>query len=217
MSLKHTFTSLLADVPADATAGKTLPSHWNAEHTFPGAGAGEVVFVDASQHAATSEFFKFDAATKTLTVGAGGTGVVVGGSQLDLRSDADAGSALQLVADGSVSLISNLGGASVNITPGGGIDLANGPGLSLNIGAGTSGNSTFVGWYGGPFIPQDNNVFDIGGLAADLGSDRRIRTGYFGTSVVSPLYVAGSTAGLASFSGPVTNITVVGGIITAAS
>ncbi len=36
VAVTHTFVSGLADVPADALAGKTLPSHWNASHTVSG-------------------------------------------------------------------------------------------------------------------------------------------------------------------------------------
>jgi hypothetical protein len=34
VSLKHNFTSAKADDPAAASAGRVLPSHWNAEHTL---------------------------------------------------------------------------------------------------------------------------------------------------------------------------------------
>lgn len=65
---------------------------------------------------------------------------------------------------------------------------------------------------GGHFVPEGvTNNFDVGLTGT------RPRTIYAGTSVVSPLYVAGSTSGVA---GPVTctsvtSITVVGGIVTA--
>jgi hypothetical protein len=64
-------------------------------------------------------------------------------------------------------------------------------------------------------------IMDVGQVAFPF------RAGYFGTSVeVDPsgagfvdaaAYKVGGTSGLASFSGAVTNITVVNGIVTAAS
>jgi hypothetical protein len=63
----------------------------------------------------------------------------------------------------------------------------------------------------GHFTAGVDNTFDIGASGAT-----RPRTIYAGTSVVAPAYTVGSTAG-ASFSGVVTNITVVNGIVTAVS
>lgn len=59
-----------------------------------------------------------------------------------------------------------------------------------------AGNTTF----------STDNSFDIGASGAT-----RPRTGYFGTSVISPLYVAGSTSGV---SGTCDSVTVTGGIVT---
>ena len=58
--------------------------------------------------------------------------------------------------------------------------------------------------------PDADNTRDLG------ASGTQWRTLYAGTSVVSPAYTVGATAG-ASFSGAITNLTVVNGIVTAAS
>lgn len=40
VTISHAFSCGIADDPADATAGKVLPSHWNAPLTFSGLGTG---------------------------------------------------------------------------------------------------------------------------------------------------------------------------------
>lgn len=78
------------------------------------------------------------------------------------------------------------------------------------------------------WVPSDNTGGALNNQL-DLGtSTNTVRTGYFGTSVLAKngggtgfvdadAYKVGGVAGLASFSGAVTNITVVNGIVTAAS
>lgn len=75
----------------------------------------------------------------------------------------------------------------------------------------TNGSNRWDVRSNGHFFAQDDNTYDIGSSGA-----ARPRTGYFGTSVVSPAYTVGATAG-ASFNGAITNLTVVNGIVTAAS
>lgn len=87
-----------------------------------------------------------------------------------------------------------------------------GTGSARNISFATNGSHRWqVDATGGHFIAAADNTYDIGASGAN-----RPRTGYFGTSVVSPAYTVGATAG-ASFNGAITNITVVNGIVTAAS
>ena len=67
-----------------------------------------------------------------------------------------------------------------------------------------------IGPSAGDLIPEVNNASDIGSTSFAP------KTIYAATSVRAPAYVVGSTAGV-DFSGAVTNITVVKGIVTAAS
>jgi len=96
-----------------------------------------------------------------------------------------------------------------------------GTGVARNLTIGTAGASVLQFFTSnlnrilinasGHLLWTTDNTLDIGAVAAT-----RPRTGYFGTSVVSPAYTVGSTPG-ASFSGAVNNLTVVNGIVTAAS
>ena len=71
----------------------------------------------------------------------------------------------------------------------------------------TTGNLTLTGL----LQPEANNTRDLGLTGT------RWRTGYFGTSVVAAAYVVGASAGVDFGPGLPTSITVVKGIITAAS
>jgi hypothetical protein len=74
-----------------------------------------------------------------------------------------------------------------------------------------AGTSRWNIYTGGHLITAVDNAIDIGASGAT-----RPRTIYAGTSIVAPAYTVGATAG-ATFNGAVTNLTVVNGIVTAAS
>lgn len=64
VSLVHQFSSGIADDPADALAGKVLPSHWNAEHTLSLAATSRIVCrktagAGAAEEGTTSEVLDF--------------------------------------------------------------------------------------------------------------------------------------------------------------
>lgn len=65
----------------------------------------------------------------------------------------------------------------------------------------------------GHLLTVTNNTYDIG----DLAAAGRPATIYAATRVTAPAYTVGSTAGASFGPGPVTSLTVVNGIVTAAS
>lgn len=86
-------------------------------------------------------------------------------------------------------------------------------GADLNFQTGTPATNTR--WTinsTGHFITGVDNTFDIGAVGAT-----RPRTVYAATSVISPLYVVGATNGVNFGPSALASITIVGGIVTAAS
>jgi hypothetical protein len=174
MSLKHGYTDPIADVPADAVAGKVLPSHWNAEHTFPGANPGEVVFVDGSGHAATDPNCLWDANNKLFALGS----VVSGASQITgfvaLGTDSASGGVNAVM--GTIDSTDQVAVFGYGSYPG-------------------SGLQWYVTGLGHAYFDSSGNGYVRPahlGIATD--GDVMGATGYFGTSVESPLLSVASGA-----------------------
>lgn len=114
------------------------------------------------------------------------TSYLQGVTALNLRSDPAYGSTIQLGSNGVASIGNGNGSCSVS-----------GDGASVNSSA-TSFSATnsppLCTWQGAPLVPASDNLQDLGGVTATIGQDQRLRTGYFGTSVVTPDVVMSSGA-----------------------
>lgn len=120
------------------------------------------------------------------------------------RTDASTYTRLQLtVANSGATTIQNIDSAggfpAINLVSRGALNFGTADGVVWHIN--NSAN----------FYPEYDNSLDIG-----LDSNK-IRTGYFGTSVISPLYKVGASSGITANGTACTITEIKGGIITAAT
>ena len=238
------FTSAIATNPADTAAGYLTPARFNLPDVVSGADVGGIPYCPTATSEATSANLTFEqSAGSKLKIGnalAANFGLTVGGLgstsvaylwNNSVTPDATNYSLYSSGADTSLNIggtnavlyfcvqnnikMEMLGTAGAGLRITGGTATTDVAALSITRTNNDAAVATGVKWTftdttsAAGFLP-----FQIlGGAAATTNLFKVSKAG----KVDAPAYAVGGTDGLASFNGAVTNITVVNGIVTAAS